>query len=103
MVGGGRVQFCRELGATKRGELVGVELEQKPIRASREENASTFGYGVDALFAEYIGESCQPLARDPGNQLFDQQLHVGFPRSLRGTVLERDLVRAEKSGHDAQR
>ena len=89
-----------QLGAARRGQLVGVEAEgQAVVRGGAQDAAALVG-GEDAVLAEDVAEAGDPLAGHGRQLLVDDagDIRVG-PRVGAVAVLRRDGVRAEECRH----
>jgi hypothetical protein len=93
-----------ELGGQARAsgkrELVGVDSEGQPRAASRFQDAPRLRHGEDALFAEDVAETSEPLPRDPRHDFFGNDPDPLFPIVAK---LGGNLVRRKKCRHESRK
>ena len=78
MVGRSRPQLGRELRATRRCQLIGMEPRHQPERCGRLEDAPRLVRREDTGLAEDVGEPRAAVGRDTRQLLLDQRADIGL-------------------------
>ena len=96
-------ELGRQLRATRRRELVGVEPERHPEAGRGLEDPPRLVRAEHAVLAEDVAEPGPAVGGDPGQLLVDDRADVGLGAVGPAAELGRDRVRAEVGRHDLDR